>query len=76
MTKPHLWASITFALLASSSSYGQYAADALRYSEMNQTGSARFQALGGNHASLGGDPSAIHGNPAGLGFLYPIGTID
>jgi hypothetical protein len=68
MTKPHLWASITFALLASSSSYGQYAADALRYSEMNQTGSARFQALGGNHASLGGDPSAIHGNPAGLGF--------
>ncbi|WAC13665.1 hypothetical protein [Dyadobacter pollutisoli] len=68
MTKPYLWASLTIALLASSTSYAQYAADALRYSEMNQTGSARFQALGGNHASLGGDPSAIHGNPAGLGF--------
>jgi hypothetical protein len=68
MTKPYLWASLTAALLTSSSSYGQYAADALRYSEMDQTGSARFQSLGGNHAALGGDPSAIHGNPAGLGF--------
>lgn len=46
----------------------QYATDALRYSEINQTGSARFQSLGGNHASIGGDPSSIHGNPAGLGF--------
>ncbi|GGB86761.1 hemin receptor [Dyadobacter sediminis] len=40
----------------------------MRYSESNLTGSARFQALGGNHAALGGDPSVIHGNPAGLGF--------
>lgn len=56
------------ALLTSSLSFGQYAGDALRYSEMNQTGSARFQALGGNHASIGGDPSSIFGNPAGLGF--------
>ena len=67
MTKHFLLGSFFCSLLATSS-YGQYATDALRYSESDQTGSARFQALGGNHASLGGDPSSIHGNPAGLGF--------
>ncbi|QRR03995.1 hypothetical protein HWI92_01110 [Dyadobacter sandarakinus] len=56
------------ALSASSVTKAQYAADALRYSEINQTGTARFQALGGNHASIGGDASSIFGNPAGLGF--------
>ena len=49
-------------------SKGQYAADAFRFSEINQTGTARFQGVGGNHAALGGDASAISGNPAGLGF--------
>jgi len=48
--------------------YAQYAGDAFRYSEINQTGTARFQGLGGNHAALGGDASTISGNPAGLGF--------
>jgi hypothetical protein len=68
MTK-HIYRGILFcAVLASSSTYGQYATDALRYSESDLTGSARFQSLGGNHSSLGGDPSSIHGNPAGLGF--------
>ncbi|KAA6431491.1 hypothetical protein FEM33_24575 [Dyadobacter flavalbus] len=67
MTKQSMWA-VVCALCASSSVFGQYASDALRYSESNLTGSARFQALGGNHAALGGDPSVIHGNPAGLGF--------
>jgi hypothetical protein len=37
-------------------------------SETKQTGTARYQALGGNHAALGGDASNIFGNPAGLGF--------
>jgi hypothetical protein len=46
----------------------QYAYDALRFSEQFQTGTARFQGIGGNHASLGGDASTISGNPAGLGF--------
>jgi hypothetical protein len=68
MTKPLLWGAVFCALLTSSTTYAQYATDALRYSESDQTGSARFQSLGGNHASLGGDPSSIHGNPAGLGF--------
>jgi hypothetical protein len=46
----------------------QYASDIFRYSEITQTGSARFQSLGGSHAALGADPSTISGNPAGLGF--------
>jgi hypothetical protein len=68
MSKTKTGALLLSALLTSSLSFGQYAGDALRYSEMNQTGSARFQALGGNHAAIGGDPSSIFGNPAGLGF--------
>ena len=62
--------SLTFVsiLLLTYSSQAQYAYDALRFSEINQTGTARFQAVGGNHAALGGDASSISGNPAGLGF--------
>ncbi|WP_215232823.1 OmpP1/FadL family transporter [Dyadobacter linearis] len=56
-------------LIPSSTSFAQYASDAFRYSEINQTGTARFQAVGGNHAALGGDASTISGNPAGLGFF-------
>lgn len=55
-------------LLLAFPSQGQYAADAFRFSEINQTGTARFQGVGGNHAALGGDGSTISGNPAGLGF--------
>ena len=55
-------------LLLALPSQGQYAADAFRFSEINQTGTARFQGVGGNHAALGGDASTISGNPAGLGF--------
>ncbi|MCF0068980.1 hypothetical protein LZD49_00765 [Dyadobacter sp. CY261] len=68
MSKPYSGIALLFSLLTSSAAFAQYATDALRYSEINQTGSARFQALGGNHASIGGDASSIHGNPAGLGF--------
>nr|WP_295925383.1 hypothetical protein [uncultured Dyadobacter sp.] len=68
MSKTYSGIAFLFSLLASSTSFAQYAGDALRYSEMNQSGSARFQGLGGNHAAIGGDPSSIHGNPAGLGF--------
>jgi hypothetical protein len=38
------------------------------YSSPTATGSARFQALGGNHSALGADVSSASGNPAGLGF--------
>ncbi|TDB64674.1 hypothetical protein EZE20_12705 [Arundinibacter roseus] len=56
------------ALLFALPSFGQYVTDAFRFSEINQTGTARFQGVGGNHAALGGDASTIGGNPAGLGF--------
>jgi len=61
-------------LLYAGAAFGQtvdpsiYAGDAFRYSEITQTGTARFQGLGGNHAALGGDASSTFGNPAGLGF--------
>ncbi|GAB2539725.1 OmpP1/FadL family transporter [Spirosoma aerophilum] len=45
-----------------------YADDAFRFSEFTQSGTARFRALGGNHAALGGDASNLFGNPAGLAF--------
>lgn len=50
-------------------SYGQdYSGDAFRYSEQPISGTARFQGLGGNHASIGGDASNAWGNAAGLAF--------
>jgi hypothetical protein len=62
-----------------------YPTSALNLSEIKQSGTARFQGLGGNHAALGGDASTSVGNPAGLAFynrsevsvsptLYNIGT--
>ena len=68
MSKTSSAITLLFSLLTSSAAFAQYATDALRYSEINQNGSARFQALGGNHAAIGGDASSIYGNPAGLGF--------
>lgn len=49
-------------------SFGYYE-DALRFSQFNQTGTARFAALGGAGSSLGGDISSAILNPAGLGFF-------
>jgi hypothetical protein len=68
MKKPGIWIGLFCSLTLSIPTFAQYASDAFRFSEINQTGSARFQALGGNHASVGGDASSISGNPAGLGF--------
>ena len=64
----HISIVVAGACLLAFPSRGQYAADAFRFSEINQTGTARFQGVGGNHAALGGDASTISGNPAGLGF--------
>lgn len=59
--------------LSSPLAFGQgaafdYADDAFRFSDFTQSGTARFRALGGNHASLGGDASNLFGNAAGLAF--------
>lgn len=45
-----------------------YFRDALRFSQHQIGGSARFQALGGAGTALGGDISSVQANPAGLGF--------
>ena len=68
MKKAVIWIGCISSLALSVPASAQYASDIFRYSEINQTGSARFQAIGGNHAALGADPSVISGNPAGLGF--------
>ncbi|WP_159467632.1 hypothetical protein [Dyadobacter sp. 3J3] len=68
MTKSVKWIGLFCSLTLSIPTFAQYASDAFRYSEINQTGTARFQGLGGNHTALGGDASSISGNPAGLGF--------
>jgi len=54
------------AFFFSSLIFGQNADDALRYSQTNLTGTARFSSMGGAFGSLGGDFSAISINPAGL----------
>ncbi len=41
--------------------------DALRYSNLNPTGTARFTGLGGAMGALGADMAAIGINPAGMG---------
>ncbi len=56
--------------LISTVSYGQfYVNSALNISEIRQSGTARFQGVGGNHAAIGGDASSNFGNPAGLAFF-------
>lgn len=44
--------------------YGQDISDALRYSQDNIQGTARFRALSGAFGALGGDMSAVNINPA------------
>lgn len=46
---------------------GQTLTDALRFSRITATGTARSAAMGGAFGALGGDLSAIHINPAGVG---------
>lgn len=48
--------------------------DAIRYSWLSHTGTARYMAIGGVMGSLGGDVSAAYVNPAGLGF-YRTGEV-
>jgi hypothetical protein len=43
--------------------------DALRYSQVFYTGSARFMSMGGAFTALGGDLSTLSQNPAGLGVF-------
>ncbi|MBP8067415.1 MAG: hypothetical protein KAY27_02515 [Pedobacter sp.] len=52
-----------------STSYAQYASDALRFSQTNYGSTARFKALGNAQIGVGGDMSSLGANPAGLGLF-------
>ncbi|GAA4900887.1 outer membrane protein transport protein [Flaviramulus aquimarinus] len=52
-------------LLSMSTVYAQDISDALRYSQSEIQGTARFRALSGAFGALGGDMSAVSANPAG-----------
>lgn len=57
---------ILFALgLTASIAQSQEISDAMRYSQDNLNGTARFRAMGGAFGALGGDLSSINVNPAG-----------
>nr|WP_294893929.1 outer membrane protein transport protein [uncultured Pedobacter sp.] len=56
-------------LTASTSTYAQYSADALRFSRFENSVDARFGAMGGTKAAVGGDLSSLYGNPAGIGMF-------
>ncbi|GAA4960820.1 OmpP1/FadL family transporter [Algibacter aquimarinus] len=52
-------------VLSMSTIYAQNITDALRYSQSEIQGTARFRALSGAFGALGGDMSAVSANPAG-----------
>ena len=59
---------ILFLLIAGltvSASYSQDVSDALRYSQDNLTGTARYRAMSGALGAVGGDLSSLSVNPAG-----------
>ncbi|TYB79443.1 OmpP1/FadL family transporter [Bizionia myxarmorum] len=56
---------LSVAILTMSQIYAQDITDALRYSQDNIQGTARFRALSGAFGALGGDMSAVGINPAG-----------
>lgn len=56
-------------LLSCGSLYSQYDADALRFSRIMPTGSARFAGMGGAMGALGADISNSSNNPAGVGVF-------
>ncbi len=50
--------------------------DALRYSQINVVGTARYAAMGGAFGALGGDMTTLSVNPAGIGvFTKSTGSV-
>ena len=52
-----------------STTYAQYAGDAIRFGNTNYGSSARFKGMAGAQIGVGGDMSSLGGNPAGLGLF-------
>lgn len=60
---------VVILMITTLTSYAQYSGDALRFSLLNNSTTARFDALGGEKTAIGGDLSSLYGNPAGLGMF-------
>lgn len=60
---------ILTSFLALQGTFAQNVDDALRYSQIFYTGTARFMSMGGAFTALGGDLSTLSQNPAGLGVF-------
>jgi len=60
---------IVAALLTFTGLKAQNVDDALRYSQIFYTGTARFMSMGGAFTALGGDMSTFSQNPAGIGVF-------
>jgi hypothetical protein len=60
---------ITATFLALSGILAQNVDDALRYSQIFYSGTARFMSMGGAFTALGGDMSTLSQNPAGIGVF-------
>ena len=56
------------AVIFSVQGHAQNEIDALRYSRLNYSGSARFVAMGGAFGALGADFTTLSHNPAGIGL--------
>ncbi|MBL4586257.1 MAG: hypothetical protein JKX84_04245, partial [Flavobacteriales bacterium] len=65
----------TLAILVANTVSAQNELDALRYSQVNVLGTARYAAMGGAFGALGGDMTTLSVNPAGIGvFTKTTGT--
>lgn len=64
-----LIAGLGIAIFATSTTFAQNQLDALRYSQFDVTGTARYSAMGGAFGALGGDMSSMSVNPAGIGVF-------
>ncbi|MCC9136595.1 OmpP1/FadL family transporter [Pontibacter silvestris] len=62
-------ASLALMLGWGGTAFAQDEVDALRYSRLGVSGSARIQGIGGAQAALGADISSLSVNPAGLGMF-------
>ena len=64
---------LLLAMLLSIAIYAQNENDALRYSLINYSGTARFTGLSGAYGAVGADFSCLSQNPAGLGLFRKSG---
>ncbi len=75
MKKTHGFLLASFLLMAGTVG-AQNELDALRYSQLDVLGTARYAAMGGAFGALGGDMATLSVNPAGIGvFTRTTGSI-